>query len=109
MGKLLLDLETHTMDIQTALTNFLTFINSSLIPLIVALAFIFFLFNVFRYFILGGANEEAQSKAKLLAVWGILAFVIIISLWGIVNFFVTGFGFGGNQIVCPDYFFTHCN
>lgn len=97
------------MDIQTAITNIGNFINNSVIPLILAIAFISFIFNVFRFFILGGTNEESQSKARQLAVWGILAFVVILSLWGLVNFFVNGFGFNNVEVVCPDYFFRNCN
>jgi succinate dehydrogenase/fumarate reductase cytochrome b subunit len=74
-----------------------------LVPLIVAFAFLFFIWNAFRYFILGGANPDEQAKAKSLAIWGILAFVVIISLWGMVRIFVDVFNVGDNSPIQPDY------
>jgi hypothetical protein len=92
------------MDIQTFLVNIGEFLNSTVMPFIIAIAGFVFLWNAFRYFILGGANPTEQEKAKTLALWGILAFVIIISLWGIVNILVEGLGFDGNDNpVTPDY------
>lgn len=91
------------MNIQTFLTNILTFLNGTIMPFLIALAFVFFLWNAFRYFIVGGANEESQEKAKTLAMWGIAAFVFIVSLWGIVNLLVGGLGFGTNTPTTSDY------
>lgn len=90
-------------NIQTLLTGILTFLNEAVVPFLLALAFFVFLWNAFRFFILGGSNEEDQEKARSLATWGITAFVIIISFWGIVNFLVTGFGFGRTDPITPDY------
>ena len=91
------------MNIQTFLTGILTFINKTLIPFLLAIAFLVFVWNGVRYFIIEGANEKEHEKAKSLALWGISAFVIIISLWGIVNMLADGFGFGPNQAITPDY------
>lgn len=90
------------MNIQTFLTNVLTFLNDTIVPAILGIAFLVFLWNVVRFFIIGGSDEESQTKAKSLAQWGITAFVIIASLWGIVNMLVAGLGLGNNPII-PDY------
>lgn len=94
------------MNIQTFLINILSFLNATVLPFLFALAFLFFLWNATRYFIIGGSNEEDQTKAKALAVWGIAAFVFIVSLWGIVNLLVEGFRFGPNTAITPDYIQT---
>ncbi len=91
------------MDIQAYITTFSGFINTSVIPFILALALLFFLVNALRYFIIGGGNEDAREKARALAVWGILAFVLIITFWGIINIFITLFGIGGGSPIIPDY------
>ena len=91
------------MDLQTFLSNIITFLNETIVPFILAGAFLMFLWNITRYFIIGGANEKEHENAKSLALWGIMAFVIILSLWGIVNMFVNGFEFGGGPVVTPDY------
>jgi hypothetical protein len=94
------------MDIQTLLTGVLTFINATLIPFVLAVAFLMFLWNITRYFIIEGANEKEHENAKSLALYGILAFVIISSIWGIVNLFVGDLGLSGKQPITPDYMKT---
>ena len=91
------------MNIQTFLVNILTFLNGTIVPFIIALAFVIFLWNAVRYFIIGGSNEDDQEKARSLATWSIGAFVIIVSLWGIVNLLVSSFGFGNSRAIIPDY------
>ncbi|MEK7079761.1 MAG: pilin [Patescibacteria group bacterium] len=59
------------------------FFNLAVIPLMYALAFILFLIGIVRYFFMGG--EEAREKGKAFIMWGIIGFVVIFSVWGIVN------------------------
>jgi predicted PurR-regulated permease PerM len=82
------------------------FIGNVLIPFLFGLALLFFLFHAARYFIIGGSNEEAQDKAKTLALYGIIAFVFLVSIWGIVNILVYGLGFWNDNALAPDYFGT---
>ena len=64
-------------------------INNTLVPLILAIAFIVFIWGVFRFFI--ADNEETKEKGKDLMVYGLIGFVVIISVWGIVNLLVNTF------------------
>ena len=91
------------MNIQTFLVNALAFLNGTLIPFLIAIAFLFFLWNIARYFIFDGANEDKKSEARQLAFWGVLAFVVIVSLWGIVNMFARGVGLNNSNPITPDY------
>lgn len=91
------------MDLQTIFTAIVTFISNVLIPFVMAIAFFFFIWNAVRYFIIGGANPDSQEKARSLAIWGILAFVVIVSLWGIVNIFANSLGIDDSAPVLPDY------
>ncbi len=70
------------------LQGIVTFINSYVIPFIFAIAFIVFIWGVFQYFIAGGANEEQRDKGKQLVFWGIIGFVVMITVWGIINLLV---------------------
>ncbi len=70
---------------QTLLTNILTFTNSVLIPFIIGIGFLVFVWGMFKYFIAGGANDEAKEQGKSLMVYATLGFVLIIVFWGIVN------------------------
>ena len=92
------------MDIQAFIGGFLSFLNTAIIPLLVAIAFVVFLWNITRYFIIGGTNEEDREKARSVAMWGIATFVIILSIWGIVNLLISDLGFGGDvSPITPDY------
>ncbi len=90
------------MNIQTLLTEILKFLNGTIVPFLLGIAFLVFIWNVARYFIIGGANEESQEKARSLALWGIATFVIIVSLWGIVNLFTKTIP-RSNSPITPDY------
>ena len=60
-------------------------INSILLPVLIALAFITFLWGVYNYFILGADNEDKRKEGRSFVLWGIIGFVIIFSLWGLVT------------------------
>ncbi len=72
--------------------NVLTFINNILVPTIFALAFLVFIWGVFKTFIMGGHDEEKQSEGKSLMIYAIIGFVVMVSVWGIVNLVAGGFG-----------------
>lgn len=67
-------------------------INSILVPVLIAIAFITFLWGVYKYFILGAAEEKSRTDGRQFVLWGIIGFVIILSLWGIVNLFMGTLG-----------------
>jgi len=92
-----------TASIQNLLISFLSFINGILIPFLIALAFLFFLWNIFRYFILESASEEGRKKAKQYALYSIAAFVLIVIFWGIVNVIVEGLDIDRLDPITPDY------
>jgi hypothetical protein len=63
----------------------INFINSILVPVLFAIAFIVFLWGVFKYFILGAADEKSRTDGKQFVLWGLIGFVVILSVWGIVT------------------------
>lgn len=63
------------------------FVNSTLVPLFYALAFILFLIGMLRFFFLGG--DEGREKGKTFMLWGIIGFVVLFSVWGIVRLLLT--------------------
>ena len=67
------------------LVNILAFANDVLIPFIIGIGFLFFVWGVFKYFIFGGANDEAKEQGKSLIIWATIGFVLIIIFWGVVN------------------------
>ena len=87
----------------TFLANVTTFVSTILVPIVLALAFLFFIWGVFKFFIAGGADEEKRNEGKQLMIYSIIGFVLIVALYGIVNFVVGGLGFDNNSsdIVIP--------
>jgi len=75
----------------------LGFINSYLTPFVFALAFIFFLWGVFKFFFWQGLSGEGRDEGKQLILWAVIAFVVMVSIWGLVNVVATGLGFAGGR------------
>ena len=67
------------------LGNILIFTNDVLIPFIIGIGFLVFVWGMFKFFIAGGANEEAKEQGKSLMIYATLGFVLIIVFWGVVN------------------------
>lgn len=76
-------------------------INGILVPVLIAIAFIVFLWGIYKYFILGATNEGDKGEGRQFALWGIIGFVIISSLWGLVNLVMGTFGLSVGQ--APPY------
>ncbi|MDB5189406.1 MAG: hypothetical protein JWL82_363 [Parcubacteria group bacterium] len=72
-------------------------IDRYLVPVIFALAFIVFIIGVYRYFIAGGANEEKRAEGQKFVMWGLIGFVLMFSVWGLINLLVGSLGFGGQN------------
>ena len=72
-------------------------INVVLVPVLVAIAFIVFLWGVYKYYILNADNEAERAKGHQFMLWGIIGFVIIMSVWAIVNFVMSIFGLTSTQ------------
>lgn len=109
LGALVLPVFVHAQTFNGAVLGAYTagiidFINKYLIPFIWAIAFIVFIWGVYTYFIAGGADEEKRSQGKQLVMWAVIGFVIMTSLWGIVNLFTNSFGFGGQNAPKPPTF-----
>jgi heme/copper-type cytochrome/quinol oxidase subunit 4 len=61
-------------------------VDSAVIPLLYALAFILFLIGMVRFFFMGG--EEQRQKGRVFMLWGIIGFVVLFSVWSIVRLFL---------------------
>lgn len=75
----------------------MSFINGTLIPLVFAAALLIFIYGMFKYFVLGGAEEEDRKKGQQLMLWAVVGFVMMVSIWGIVNLLANGLGFSQEE------------
>ena len=67
--------------------NGVTLLNGSLVPLLYALAFLYFMVGVARFIFLGG--QEGREKGKNMMIYGLIGLVVIFGIWGIVNLLLT--------------------
>lgn len=80
-------------EIRTFFQGMTRFIQETLIPLLLAIAFLVFIIGAVRFFLLAKEDADGRDKGKQLMLWGIIAFVIIVSIWGIVALISNGLGF----------------
>jgi len=85
-------------DFEILVKNILTFSDNVLIPFIIGIGFLAFVWGMFLFFIAGGANDEKKEKGKSLMIYAILGFVLIIIFWGIVNLISSSIGLEGGDI-----------
>ncbi len=79
-------------DIGNVLEDILNFIDRVVIPFILSIGFLVFVWGMFKYFIQGGANDEAKESGKSLIMYAIAGYVVILAFWGIVNIISNGLG-----------------
>ncbi len=86
-------------EVDTFFINIGGFVNNILVPLIFTLSLAAFIYGMFKYFILNGDNDGEREKGRQLAVWGVAGFVLMVSIWAIVNLLAGGLTQGMNNTV----------
>ncbi len=71
-----------------------------LVPLLIALALLFFLYGLVR-FLLNSNDEDGRKEARGQMIWGIIALFVIVSVWGLVALLneLTGIEAGGGTAI----------
>ena len=86
-------------EISTFIGRITAFINGTLIPLIFGIALLVFLWGIFKYFILGGGDDGKREEGKQLMLYAIIGFVVMVSIFGIVNMIANGLGFSSQDTI----------
>lgn len=73
------------------------FINK-LIPFIIGLTVLFFLWGIFRL-VFSAKDSDQRKEARGYIVWGIIGLAVMVSVWGLVNILTSTFSL--NQNVPP--------
>ncbi|MFA5942285.1 MAG: hypothetical protein WC798_01280 [Candidatus Paceibacterota bacterium] len=73
----------------------LSIINLVLVPVLFAISFIVFLYGIAKSYIFSSGEPGEVAKGHKLILWGIIAFVVMISIWGLVNVVANTFGLAG--------------
>ena len=82
--------------------SILAVINQSLVPVLFAVAFLMFLWGVFKYFIKGATEEKSRIDGRQFVLWSIIGFAVILSVWGLVGVVKSTFNLQGSASV-PSY------
>ena len=93
---LLVSAQTYTTTVTGGIGGIMIWVRNILnaaVPLILSLAVVWFIWNVFRFAIAG--SEEDKTKAKTQMVWGIVAIFVMVSVWGLVAILTSTFGTTG--------------
>lgn len=83
-------------------STILYLINSVLVPVLFAVAFMVFLYGIAKAYVLSNGEPSEVERGHQLIFWGLIGFVAMISLWGLVNVVANTFGlFGGVAPTLP--------
>jgi len=77
-------------------STILYIINGVLVPVLFAVAFIVFLYGIARAYIFSYGDTEKVKEGHRLILWGLVAFAVMISIWGLVNVVANTFGLNGS-------------
>lgn len=73
-------------------------INDILVPIVFSIAFLVFVWGAAKYFIFSGASDEGKEQGRSLMIWGIIAFFVMVAVWGIVNLLVDSTGLNDREL-----------
>lgn len=79
----------------TATIDSLINLIGALIPLLIAIAVLYFIWGVVQ-FIAAAGDESARAEGKTKMIWGIVGLFIIVSVWGLVALLQGIFDFGAD-------------
>lgn len=90
-----------TNPLANGIRSIVNFSNQVLIPAILAIAFLVFVWGMVKFFVIGGADEKARSDGKNLMMYALAGFVVVLIFFGIVNLVANGIGLRGQDIQAP--------
>lgn len=82
--------------IGTILTDVQTILNT-IIPILMILATVVFLWGVITYITAGGDEEKAKS-GRTYIIWGLIGLFAMVAVWGLVRALVNTFGVGSTGV-----------
>jgi succinate dehydrogenase/fumarate reductase cytochrome b subunit len=83
----------------TTLIGQLSGIINLVIPIVITLALLLFLWGLVKFMTAAG-DETAQQSGKKLMIWGIVILFVMVTVWGLVALLnsLTGIGQGGTGV-----------
>jgi len=69
-------------------------INFIFVPVVIALAFLLFIWGVFKAYFWKGASETDRASGHQFILWAVIGFAVIFAVWGLVNMVDSILNFG---------------
>jgi hypothetical protein len=85
--------------VQNLASFIITLINNVFVPVVFALAFLVFIWGVFKYLIQGASDEKSRGEGGKLILASIIGFFVMISVWGLVRILTGTFRFDSTDTV----------
>jgi uncharacterized membrane-anchored protein len=82
---------TTPTDLPSLIKYFTDLLVGWVVPLLVALAVVGFVYGVIQYFLYPD-NEEKRKNGKTFMLWGLIALFVMVSIWGLVGILATSIG-----------------
>ena len=73
-------------------TGIIGLLNTVVVPVIFALAFLAFVWGVLKYYLFNGDDEAKRAEGRAFVLWGLLGMVLLFSVWGFVNLLLSTLG-----------------
>ena len=88
-------------DIPSFVTRIITIINDAVIPLLIGVAFVTFLYGIYKYIV--SVSVDKKEEGRTLIIYGLVGLFIMLSAWGLVDILVKSF-FTGSDLNTPPAF-----
>jgi hypothetical protein len=73
------------MTLKTLVDGTIIPLGNGIVGVLTAVAFLLFIFGVFKYFFVKGADAKARAEGRGFILWGIIALAVLFSVWGLVR------------------------
>jgi len=82
----------------TEFVRSITNIINTIIPLLVAVAVLIFIYGVLKYILAGTDDAAKRTEARGFMIWGIVAIFVMVSVWGLVGILSKASGVEGTNV-----------
>lgn len=79
----------------TKMQSLITALTGTVLPLVMSLAVLFFIWGLVR-FLMDAGNEE-HEEGKNIMLWGMIALFVMVALWSILAYIETSLGITGTE------------
>lgn len=69
-------------------------LNTAVVPVIFALAFLSLIWGVLKYFVFNANNETKREEGRRFILWGLVGMAVLFSVWGLVALLLSTLNLG---------------